>query len=62
MNKYGFRLMVDDKELDKIFERLMKAKQEIENCYDELRSLDVIRLSSEESPNSNESGENITRI
>lgn len=61
MAKYGFWLTVDDKKVDEVFERLMKAKQEIEECYTELRNLDVIRFSSEISPESEDSGEEIIR-
>lgn len=61
MAKYGFWLTVDDKKVDEVFERLMKAKLEIEECYTELRNLDVIRLSSEISHESEDSGEEIIR-
>lgn len=61
MNRYGFHLVVDDEKLDEIFKRMAKAKQEIEECYAELRALDVIKFTSEEnSPCTEAQGEETT--
>ena len=50
MKKYGFWLSVNEPKLNEIFDRLMKAKMEIENCYTELRALDVIVLGEVDAP------------
>lgn len=57
MGKYYFRLNVDDKKVDEIFARLAKAKEEIEECYTELKKLDIICLSSDEIPPQSRTGE-----
>lgn len=47
MDKYYFTLMIDDEKLKEIFSRLAKAEEEIQECYIELRRMNVIVLSSE---------------
>lgn len=47
MDKYNFVLMVDDEKLKEIFSRLAKAEDEIQECYTELRKMNVIVLASE---------------
>lgn len=44
MEKYRFCLIVNDKKLNDIFKRMAKAKEEIEKCYEELRTLDLIGI------------------
>lgn len=47
VDKYYFTLMIDDEKLKEIFSRLAKAEEEIQECYIELRKMNVIVLSSE---------------
>lgn len=57
MKKYNFCLVVADEKLNDIFMRLAKAKEEIEDCYAELRALDLIGILPEKTSCSKEQEE-----
>lgn len=56
---YGFRLKINEKNLEDIFERLYQATEEINRCYGELVSLGVVTL--EKTPCPEEQGEDVTQ-
>lgn len=60
MAKYNLILEIDEKEVDAVFQRLAKAMEEIQQCYDELNRMNAIRLK-KEIPLSGETGEKVTQ-
>lgn len=57
MDRYSFWIKIEDKKLESIFQRIAKATEEIQQCYAELRGLNVVTLGKEEdSPCTKEQG------
>lgn len=50
MGKYNLILEIDEQEVDVIFQRLAKAMEEIQQCYDELNRINAIRLKKRNPP------------